>query len=431
METEIRITKRPTWKSLVSAFKLAGRHVTPAYEGYYSGTRPAPRDSNYYPNIIRILGMTDLPSTELPTIFLSCQFTESESLLVFSLFWRTDMGSVLHEPLLRGIDHELYWHLFPRDLNWKPLETNRINGFGGFFSDPLCNPSYGAWRYPWLFDHFESRRLDQNAKNWRRVQQAPLEERRQYALHTSWEFGKCTPPRRDSGYFEPFEVAWRTVRDNYYAWLPTAPEWHRAYYEWGLDRANRCWGWAVDGMWSDDSANPVEDYVARVGQHRRRVNPDEVLAAATETMNHHGFLASVDAPTVGRPDTWLDARWAEEAQLGEHATRFLLRTNAEFVDCDTAHIHLEVVVADTLQGKTMVVWIPRPDGAYGRLWTSAPFNLQLRMVLRDVDDRLGGDTRCPLNARKWSGNPVMEYHPVYKYRFSPSPTDQAPHVLKE
>lgn len=423
----MKIAKTPSWKGLSKSFKLCGRELTPGYEGYFSGQGPAPRVANYYPNIIRLMSEPDLESYDRTTLYSQMSFTESESILVLSLFWRSDLGSVLEEPLLRGIDHELYWHIYPKDLNWRPPE-NRISPTG-MFSIPLCNPSYGAWRYPWLFEHFATTRYENDAREWLRAQKTPPELQYRYASIASWQFARCVPPRRDNGYFEPFEMAWQTYRDNYYKWLPTAPEWHRVYHDWGLLRANRCARWAVDGRWDDESLSPVEDYVARVGLHRRRVSPEEVIAATQEAMSHHGFLSDVGAPTLGRPDEWLDRRWAEEVSLGAAATRFLVRTNADFVDSDTANIHLEVVVADTTKGTTLVVWLPRPDGLYGRHLTA--FNAHLRMVLRDVDDRLGGDTRCPLNVRKWSGNPVMEEYPVHKYRFSPSPTEQAPHVLRD
>lgn len=424
----MKIATKPTWNSLSRSFKVADCELTKSYEAYFEGLGAEPRVANYYPNIVRLMSDPQLESRDRVRMYSSIDFTDSERILVLSLFWRSDMGSQLREPLLRGIDHELYWHMYPRDLSWRP-PTNRISGAGAMFSMPLCNPSLGSWVYPWLFEHFATIRYDDDLREWRHAQRVSSEERYRYASPMPWLFEKCIRPRRDGGYFEPFEVAWRTYRGNYYAWLPDAPEWHRVSHEWGLIRANRSARWAVEGKWDDDP-NPVEDYCARVGQHRRRRSADQVMAATRDVMSQNGFLVDIEPPAVGLPGDWLDQRWVDEAELGDTATRFLVRTNSDFVDCDTARIDLEVVVADSRKGSTFVVWLPRPDGLYGRMWNTAGFNAHLRMVLLDLDDALGGDTRCPLNVRKWTGVPVMDEYPVHKYRFSPSPADQAPYVLK-
>lgn len=428
----MHIAPAPSWRQFSSAFKSAHSELALGYESYFKTGGPIPYPESWL-NLVQLVSDRALSEERFEKVIRETKFTDAERSFVQCLFWEPRLGQELQQPILRGLDHALYWHLHPTDLGWHP-DRARLGGFGAievFMTEPFCNPSFGGWRSPWLFENSASLSAEADASDWAEASSAStVDEMARYVPVIHRRLTKFIPPRRESGFFEPYEVAWRTLRDNYLAWLPTAPVWHQTYHEWAQDRAIRSASWAYDkDDWKHDDPGPAEDFVARVGHHRRAVAAEEACAVATDVFDRLGFLTGVEGPMTGRADMWVSPRWVEEVGAGESAARFLLRTNSDFVDSDTARIDIEVVVVNATQEKTLVVWIPRPHGAYDRMGRSRDFNLNLRMALREMDDRLDGDTRGSLDMRKWRGAPILKCYPFHNYRYAPSPAGHRPHVM--
>lgn len=436
----MRYGERHDWKALKTWFSAGGYdpQAIDHYHAYYDFEVSEPPPDVAYPHLAGVLAMLRVEGTDdLPARMLSEAGRFDWGTRGSSFFEGTSCHATERRGCrivgFRGAGREIWEAVSRGALSARGVNVKRVGtGLWDFLYEALVSPDVVGW-----LDTFESnarhyqatKNLEAARHSYEQLEEMVDQARRQRAAGEpyfvspfGWRLTKMIEPRADLGVGDTFEYSWAHLRSEYLRVLPDLHESERIWYEWSQERSARE-QWArmrLDLRHEGPQFTSFEGLGPRVSVAKTRITPEQHAASVLRRMDGYGFLAGQKPLALCSSESLLTKSWIQEVGFPAQSTVLQLETSADFIDSDIAKIDLTVVYGSNAKGKGLIVWLPRAHAEYDYGKSARDFDLNLRMVHRELDEEYGMVTASPMIPREHRGSAVNSFE-FHKYRSNPSP----------